>query len=275
MKQKLILSLLLTISPLLGKDWRPGTSHFGFPLIAKGQFPGDLSFETQLMLLNGGEATEKILLQFYKANGEPLILPLIQILNGEEFLLGNYDIFEFLMGQHSSVFFKIPKEGDPQIGWVSVHGTVTGVAGLLGVVSGLTGNVMYQLIQTSTGQVLSSVGVQAVVGHSQERIPVLYDENVNTGIAIANVSGFTISVRVFLVDNKGTNIDETTFPVRGLGNISRFVNELFPQLSLGFSGSLLVVRVNPQGQQLDSQSLRITALVQRGTLLTSLPFIAE
>jgi len=79
----------------------------------------------------------------------------------------------------------------------------------------------------------------------------------NTGIAIANPHPTTaVSVNVRLMDSQGQTVTSTAITLPPAGAVSKFVNELFPNLSSNFEGEVEITSSLP----VSTLSLRFTGL---------------
>ncbi len=85
---------------------------------------------------------------------------------------------------------------------------------------------------------VSEAAVEAVLPLTKGRILVDQQGNVNTGLALANASPEDATVRLVLRDAHGFETGSSQIDLPAGHHMSRFVNELLPQATAGFLGSL-------------------------------------
>jgi len=192
----------------------PANRTMFFPQIANGR-AGSSQVKTSLVLLNPGHTSEAVWIEFHKANGEPLPLPLK---NGS---ISSARSATVERGQ--TLELETTGEGGLQSGYATVSAPAD-----------FGGTAVFTFWQD--GVRLFEAGVpSAVPTHSQ----CIYFDNSeggrDVGLALANTSGVASDVIMKLYDNGGhlrSTLDlKTLDPVfEARDHLARYASELFPQI---------------------------------------------
>jgi hypothetical protein len=224
---------------LVSRSIFPNTLYF--PQVAYGG-----GYTTTIVIMNMGTTVVSSPITFYNQNGG---------------ILSTSGIITIPVG--GSARYTLPDTGPVKVGWgefAAGVGTVRGVA-------------TFDL-RSSSGTLLTTVGVLGLEGANTFTIPVEVTPTSDTGVALANVkSGSSIKVGLRLLGEDGSQAGAASDArLVSRGQMADFVTGMFPQLSgKSFKGSL-VVEAAP-GESINS--LAATALVLKEGIYSALPVLSD
>ena len=212
-------------------------SQLVFPHLAVGG-----GYVTQLVLFNRGSQAASGQVRFFASSGSPLTLR-----------ANNSNV--------SELSYTIQPDGVYQVDLESLSGLNVGYATLTAAAPNTApaATVVFRFVKDNT--VVTEAAVAAVRQTTLSRIYVDYLGS-RTGVAMANPSQQATVATLTLMDRYGVVESTTTVPLAAGAHVARFVDELFDNVSDGFSGLMeiqspvaivpitLKVRLNARGDQI-------------------------
>ena len=214
---------LFTTLPVVDLDATAGTDPVVFPQLAAG---GD--YRTQVILINPSGETITGRIRLVRSDGTPFLVSWDGIPASENaYQIEAHGVYRVELTSGSSA---------PEVGYAVVT-SETGVAA--------SGNVIFQL--WASEQLVTEAGVGVTPETTRSRISL---DNVSgqTGVAIANRGSEAAEVEFILQDRFATEQDRITQTIPAGSHLSRFAQELFPTLALGFSGLMEIQSSVPVAQ---------------------------
>ena len=233
---------LFTTLPVVDLDATQGSDPAVFPHLAVGG-----GYRTQVILINPSGETITGRIRLVRSDGTPFLV------NWDE---GPASENAYQIEAHGVGRVELSSEsGAPEVGYAVVT-PETGVAP--------SGNVIFQL--WASEQLVTEAGVGVTPETTRSRISL---DNVGgqTGVAIANRSSEAVEVEFILQDRFGNEQDRITDTMPAGGHLSRFAQELFPTLALGFNGLLEIQSSSPVAPI----TLQLTINTRNEQVLTTLP----
>jgi sugar lactone lactonase YvrE len=220
-----------------------GDSQLVFPHLAAGA-----GYVTQLLLFNRGSQTANGQVRFFASDGSPLVLQV----NGNNV---------------SQQTYTIPPDGvSPLELQSSATQTVTGYAVLTPSAGGTApaGTVVFRFVKDNA--VITEAAVGAVRPTTLSRIYVDYLGS-KTGFALVNSAQQSASVTLKLLDRYGIADSTTTITLSAGAHIAEFVDQVFNDVSDGFSGLLEIQSTIP----ITPITLKLILNARGDQILTTLP----
>ncbi|UCF35553.1 MAG: hypothetical protein JSU96_12000 [Acidobacteriota bacterium] len=205
---------------------------------------------TDVLLFNSSSATSRGTLRFYAAAGNPLSF--------------------WIDGRlQSEVKIELKGFACTKIA-LQVQGGVASGYAMLTADSGehrFSGVALYRYERE--GRPVSEAGVPLV--KSSQWMSTLIDQGEGrVAIALANSTPQTSGITLSLLDREGVEVGATVIDLVPHGHLARFVDELFPGLPIGFTGSLDM----QSDRAFSGVSLKLTRNTRSDSILTTLPFEA-
>jgi hypothetical protein len=191
-----------------------------FPHLADGG-PSAGKWQTAITFLNPNTlAAASVTIYLYGNDGSPLAI-------------------DFGNGAKSNFLISVPSLGTVTIRSAATAGTTSvGWAEALSTLP-LQGTVQFR-------QIVNGVALQEVSALATPlAVSYLSPANNYTGIALANVYPFPLSLTIGLTDGGGKPVSSTSVSVPATGHASFSISSLFPSLSKSFTGSVQIAPVTP------------------------------
>ena len=241
---------------------KPYVLLFVFCLIPTPMFSNTLYFPqmafgggytTTIVLMNMGTTTVSSDFQVFSESGVPL----------------------------KSIPTTIPGAGSTRIRVTDSGASIISSWGMLDAGTGTVQGVATFDVRSITGALTNTAGVLGVEAANDFTIPVEVTENgtaFNTGFAIANVHPTNeVTIALQLISESGSywpsTITDHFITLGSRQHVAEFVTSIWPQLAVGFRGTLLVGIVHTAGQR-QPNSLVVTALTVKDGLLSAVPAIS-
>ena len=207
--------LIWTTLPVFDIGSPPAASSTVFPHFADGG-----GWTTQIMLVNSGDSAVTGTLRFSDPAGQPLSAL-------------NYSI----PGRSAQQF---PTGG-------STAALRTGTVTIVPAVDSATPNGSLVFSYRRSNVRVTEAGVPVATSGNAFRVYVEASDSIQSGIAIANTSATSASVRIDLMDLNGVSLGGTTITLAGNAQLSRFLTELpgFQSLSLPIRGLMRITSTSP------------------------------
>lgn len=230
-----------------------------FPQVANGAI-GGIIIVSSIVLTSNVSTPLTVSLTFRTEFGGSMFLSLFNSSTGG--FLGTGSSFTVIIPPFETLFLETDGSGSLAEGW--------GRAVSFGS-SDMGGVAAFQLIDASTLQFITVVGVGASASTLAFFTPVFKDDSINsnTAFAIANTSNVTAFVHVFLFENNGSS-QTATLSIGPQQRVSLFINELFPMGSR-FFGTAHFFRVDSFGDVLGAFDIHPVVLLLSNGILSSLP----
>jgi hypothetical protein len=230
-----------------------------FPQIANGVTQG-IAIVSSVVLSSNVSFPLTVTLTFTNEFGGPMALGLSDSSNGN--FIGFGSVFTLVISPFRTFFLETDGTGALVEGWG--RATSFGASDMGGVAA-------FQLLNASTLQFITVVGVGASDATISFFTPVFKDDflNSNTALALANTSNVTAFVKVFLFDNNGGS-QTTTLSIGPQQRISLFINEIFP-IASRFFGTAHFFRVDSAENVIGAFDVHPVVLLLSNGILSSLP----
>jgi hypothetical protein len=213
-----------------------------FPHVADGGGAG--GWRTTFTLVNRSATVSSAIVNFYDGQGAPL-----NVRVGDQ--TGSQ--FPVTIPPLGVAQIKTEPEGPLKTGWAVVQAAEP-VSGLAIFTWG-----------SSSADFVDEVGVPAAVPLRSMSAFAQMGAGTSTGIAIANPNAGSVNVTLVLRNSDAQELARTTLTLPGMGQIARYIHELFPAMGqTEFTGKLDISSTQP---------LVALALRQRENTFTSLPVI--
>ncbi len=228
--------------PVVDLTTAAGSDSVIFPHLAAGQ-----GYTTQLLLVNETDDSITGTVQLNQSDGSPLVLR-----------LGSEDV--------SSFAYQLAPAGVTRVELGHPTTLTVGYAVVVpdaGQVSP-AGTVIFQFKQD--GQLITEAAVAATPLTTKARV---FVDTVatETGLAVANTGSQEQEVTLALLDRYGVSQEETTRIVPAGGHFAILATELFPSITLGFTGQIEVRSSEPFA----AVTLKLTINSRGELVLTTLP----
>lgn len=212
----IVTAVSLATLPLTAQFYPQGSQVISyFPHLTVGG-PSGASWTTTLTFVNPHQTVGALATAyFYDDNGNPLAL-------------------DFGSGPVSTFNFSVPAQGS-----ITLRATTTSSVARSGwgvVASGLPLQGVLQYILSSGGVPQQGVSVQATPASHLFRSPATR----NTGVALANPNGSTISVNVQAIDASGKAVAQTSATIPAFGHTAFQLFQVLPTLASTFQGSVVI-----------------------------------
>jgi hypothetical protein len=207
--------VIWTTLPVFDIGSSPAASSTVFPHFADGG-----GWTTQIMLVNPGDGAVTGSLRFSDPAGQPL----------------------------STLNYSIPGRSAQQFPTGGSTATVrTGTVAIVPAANTATPNGSLVFSYRKANVRVTEAGVPGAAAGNAFRVYVEASDSVQSGIAIANTSADSATVRVDLMDLSGVSLGGTTVTLAGNAQIARFLTELpgFQSLSLPIKGLLRITSTSP------------------------------
>lgn len=233
---------LYTTLPVLDLNAAAGDQAVVFPHIAAGE-----GYATQLVLINRGSQTLRGRVNLIASDGRPLAL-------------------RFQGNTVTDFSYQIEPQGTYRAELDSVSGLGVGYATLTPDPGNTapTGSAIFQF--KADRQLVTEAGVAAISATTAARVFVDYIST-QTGVAIANSGDLPTELTVTLMDRYGFVEAGTTQTLPARSHLARFVHELFPGVTDGYSGLMEIRSSRP----IVSVALKLTVNARNNAILTTLP----
>jgi hypothetical protein len=223
-----------------------GQNEIFFPQVANGALSGG-KISAFLVLVNRTQATAYGEVSFFKSDGTPFSVTLLNGSHGSS--------FNFTIEPGGSEFQATDGSGDLSVGYARITSTVP------------LGGVLVFTTRDSGGFPTAEAGVGASAAAKRFSIPVLLSqEGSNTGIALANISETDAFISLDLKGLDGIIQEQTTLSLNAGEHLPRFASELFSSLD-GLADFEGVIEVS------SSVPISAIALKTEGSLLTTFPVV--
>ena len=154
-------------------------------------------------------------------------------------------------------------QGDLAIGYAEIHADL---GSQFPVASALFS------FRNEDGVLVSEAAIEALLPLARGRILVDQQGSVNTGFALANPSPVDASVTLVLRDENGIEVGSRPIDLPAGHHLSQFVNELLPQATVGFLGSLTFE--TDEESPLGAVTIRLSSNRHGEPLFATLPVVA-
>jgi hypothetical protein len=213
-----------------------------FPHVADGGGAG--GWRTTITLANRAATASSAVVNFYDTQGGPLTVRVAGQMGSQ---------FTVTIPPLGVAQIKTEAEGTLKTGWAVVQ-TEEPVSGLAIFTWG-----------SGSADFVDEVGVPATVPLRSMSAFAQTGAGTSTGIAIANPNAGSVNVTLVLRNSDAQELGRTTLTLPGVGQIARYIHELFPAMGqTEFTGKLDISSTQP---------LVALALRQRENTFTSLPVI--